>query len=74
MRVAAGGHHIQEEVIRRRYRNGIKNLFSLYTPVCDYWIMLDNSRPPFRIIAKGSKENILAINDLLLYKTLENYE
>lgn len=74
MRVAAGGHHIQEEVIRRRYRSGIKNLFSLYTPVCDYWIMLDNSRPPFRIIAKGNKENILAINDPLLYKTLENYE
>lgn len=74
MRVEAGGHNIQEEVIRRRYRSGIKNLFSLYTPICDYWIMLDNSRPPFKIIAKGNKDNILTINDSLLYKTLKNYE
>lgn len=74
MRVAAGGHNIQEEVIKRRYRSGLKNLFTLYTPICDYWIMLDNSRPPFKIIAKGNRRNILAINDSLLYKTLENYE
>lgn len=73
MRVASGGHNIQEEVIRRRYKNGVKNLFNLYTPICDYWIMLDNSRPPFKIIAKGNKDNI-DINDSSLYKTLKNYE
>lgn len=74
VRVAGGGHNIPEDVIRRRYKNGVKNLFSLYTPICDYWIMLDNSRPPFKIIAKGNKNNILAINDSLLYKILKNYE
>ena len=73
MRVASGGHNIQEEVIRRRYKNGVKNLFNLYTPICDYWIMLDNSRPPFKIIAKGNKDNI-DINDSSLYKKLKNYE
>ena len=63
MRVASGGHNIQEEVIRRRYRNGVRNLFNLYTPICDFWIMLDNSKPPFKVIAKGNRNNILSIND-----------
>lgn len=74
MRVATGGHNIQEEVIRRRYRNGVKNLFNLYTPICDFWIMLDNSNPPFKIIAKGNENNILSIDNLSLYETLRNYE
>ena len=74
MRVAAGGHNIQENVIRRRYKSGVKNLFNLYTPICDYWIMLDNSNPPFKIIAKGKKDDILSIDNLSIYKTLENYE
>ena len=74
MRDASGGHNIQEEVIRRRYRNGVRNLFNLYTPICDFWIMLDNSKPPFKVIAKGNRNNILSINDLPLYKILENYE
>lgn len=35
-RVAEGGHNIPEEVIRRRYRNGIHHLFNLFLPICDY--------------------------------------
>ena len=31
-RVIEGGHHIETEVIRRRYKNGIKNLFEIYLP------------------------------------------
>lgn len=74
MRVAAGGHNIQEDVIRRRYRNGVKNLFSLYTPVSDFWMILDNSNPPFKVIAKGNKNNIISIDHMELYLTLKNYE
>ncbi len=74
MRVAAGGHNIQEEVIRRRYRNGIKNLFSLYTPICDYWIVFDNSNPPFKVIAKGNKNGTMMIINSSLYKILKDYE
>lgn len=74
MRVAAGGHNIQEDVIRRRYKNGIKNLFSLYMSVCDFWMIFDNSNPPFKVIAKGNKSNIVSIDDKELYLTLKNYE
>jgi len=42
-RVASGGHSIPEDVIRRRYERGRVNLFSLYLPLCDGWMIYDNS-------------------------------
>ena len=74
MRVEAGGHNIDQKVVRRRYRSGIKNLFDIYIPVCDYWILLDNSRPPSKVIAKGNRDKTKSIVETLIYKTLKNYE
>lgn len=36
-RVAAGGHSIPEETIRRRYDRGLRNLFELYLPIMNSW-------------------------------------
>lgn len=74
MRVAAGGHNIQEEVIRRRYKSGIKNLFELYLPICDYWMVVNNSQTPFAIIAEGSKECVQTTYDLPTFQKLQHYE
>lgn len=60
-RVISGGHSIPEDVIRRRYSAGINNLSKLYLPICDYWLIIDNSRPPFQIIAEGFKLKILKL-------------
>ena len=54
-RVAAGGHNVPEETIRRRYKSGQKYFFEDYAPLCDRWILADNSVPPFREIAQGTK-------------------
>ena len=62
-RVAEGGHNIPEKVIRRRYFSGIKNLFELYLPICDYWMITDNSNPNLRLVAEGTKEEIIKIED-----------
>ena len=43
MRVSEGGHNIPADVIERRYKRGINNLFNLYMPVCDKTMLLDNS-------------------------------
>ena len=67
-RVAAGGHDIPEETIRRRYRTGIENFFHDYAPLCERWILADNSQIPFRVIAEGSR------NDLITIKDEETYE
>ena len=58
-RVEAGGHDVPEETIRRRYKLGINYLFHRYIPLCDKWILADNSNPPFDIIAEGSKKGLL---------------
>ena len=62
-RVEAGGHNIPEDTIRRRYNIGIYYFFNLYAPICERWILADNSQIPFRVVADGSKNEIINIKD-----------
>lgn len=68
-RVSTGGHNIPEDVIRRRYRMGVEYLFSTYIPICDHWILADNSKPPFTIVAEGN-DKLIYINDNEKYRTI----
>ncbi|MBW4444689.1 MAG: AAA family ATPase [Plectolyngbya sp. WJT66-NPBG17] len=52
-RVASGGHSIPEDVVRRRYERGRKNLIDLYLPLYDELFVLDNSEPDSRLVAEG---------------------
>jgi predicted ABC-type ATPase len=61
--VEAGGHNIPEETIRRRYVVGIDYFFHDYAPICERWILADNSQIPFRVIAEGSKNEVINIRD-----------
>lgn len=54
-RVAEGGHDIPENVIRRRYNNGLSNLFRLYMPIVDDWVLIDNSGHKYEVVAEGKK-------------------
>jgi predicted ABC-type ATPase len=73
-RVAAGGHSVNEVTVRRRYRAGILNLFDLYLPICDYWMITDNSLSPMEVIAKGFRNGEKEIYNALIYNKLKNYE
>jgi len=73
-RVASGGHNVTETTVRRRYDAGIYNLFQLYMPICDYWMVMDNSLSPMEIIAKGFKDGRKEIYNTLIYNKLEHYE
>ena len=59
-RARYGGHSIPEEVIRRRYDKGLRNLFQLYLPLADEWQVYDNSSADPVIIAEriGSIEQV----------------
>ena len=57
-RVDAGGHNIKEETIRRRYSMGLYYLFKDFMPLCDKWILCDNSTDPQTTIAQGGDDNI----------------
>ncbi|MBQ6556590.1 MAG: zeta toxin family protein [Bacteroidales bacterium] len=58
-RVLSGGHNIPEDVLRRRYKMGIQYLFDTYLPLCDNWIIADNTHPPFTVVAEGNLERTL---------------
>ena len=69
-RVAAGGHNIPEETIRRRYQVGLEYFFNIYAPISERWILADNSQIPFRVIAEGSKNDVINIKDEEIYKKI----
>lgn len=74
MRVASGGHNIEEKVIRRRYDIGIKHLFSLYIPLCEYWMVINNSSIPQELIAEGGSNIETKIYNKTTYNKIANYE
>lgn len=70
-RVATGGHFIPDEVIKRRYYMGLDYLFNIYIPVCDHWILADNSTMPFKVIAQGNKGEEPILRDPKAYKIVK---
>ena len=73
-RVKEGGHHVNELTVRRRYRTGIKNLFDLYMPICDYWMIADNSLSPMEVIAKGFRNGEKSVDNINIFNKLKDYE
>lgn len=70
-RIKEGGHSIPKTVIRRRFKRGLSNLFNLYMPIVDQWIIVDNSEENFKFIAEGAKENMI-IKDVPVWEVLKN--
>lgn len=63
VRVREGGHNIPKDVIERRYAKGLSNLFNLYIPVVNKWIILNNSGASFNIIAEGTAKELIIKNE-----------
>jgi predicted ABC-type ATPase len=55
-RVRAGGHHVPDDTVRRRYRLSVQNFFRLYRPLAEHWRVYDNSHGPSRLLAVGCGE------------------
>lgn len=76
-RVRQGGHHIPEEVIVRRYWNGLKNLIELFVPITDKWVIFDNSDytegHPMRIAEKLPDGNVI-IENTIIWQTIQDHE
>jgi len=70
-RVKEGGHNIPKDVIYRRYYAGIKNLFDIYMPIVDYWVIYDNITSPPQKIGYGMKNNII-ITDTYKYNKIKS--
>ena len=70
-RVSEGGHDIPNNVIRRRYYSGIKNLFEIYIPICDYWLIMDNSEIDSQIICEGMQDTWLDIKNSITFERIK---
>lgn len=71
-RVMEGGHNIPEEVIRRRYDAGIKNLFNIYGHVVDRWLLIDNNTGKSVVLAE-SNDGVTKIYDFERFKRIMDY-
>lgn len=70
-RVRQGGHNIPEQTVRRRFKLGIQNLFTLYRPVIDIWAVWDNSRTPPSLIAREER-GLLTVENHEAYSAILN--
>ncbi len=52
-RVAQGGHDVHEDVIRRRFYNGLDNFEKFYRHCVNYWYLINNSGDAPALVEKG---------------------
>lgn len=73
-RVRNGGHNVEEHIVRRRYSMGIRNLFKLYCPVVNYFILIDNSIVPREVIAEGNLHEAVKVYNEEKFKMIRQYD
>lgn len=71
LRVLEGGHNIASHIIFRRYYSGLNNLFNLYIPLCDYWMVFNNSKSPSELIAEGYSDKDVDIKIISTFDTIK---
>ncbi|MCL1973303.1 MAG: zeta toxin family protein [Bacteroidetes bacterium] len=74
MRYANGGHDVEENVVRRRYFSGLRNLFLLYLPLCNFWMMINSSVTPSELIAERADGKKISVHQFRIYNEIVNYE
>ncbi len=72
-RVLEGGHHIEADVIERRYIRGITNLFDIYLPIIDGAFIFDNSFGEHELIADKEADGNLKILNSEKFNLFKNY-
>lgn len=73
IRVLEGGHNIENEIIKRRYINGIKNLFNIYIPIVNEILIFDNSEAKHQLIAEKLNQTEINILDSIKFNQIKNY-
>jgi predicted ABC-type ATPase len=62
-RVQEGGHDVPRMTIIRRYYVGLNNLFNLFMPIVDSWMLFDNSDMSKVLVAAGGAHLETQIHD-----------
>ena len=72
-RVLEGGHNIPEDIIERRYLNGIIDLFDIYLPIVDQVLIFDNSEGKHKLIAEKNFGEEISIIKEKEFNELKSY-
>jgi len=75
-RVKEGGYFIPDEDVKRRYKEGIRNLVDLFIPVVNHWSVYDNSDYNFRVpklIARDEEEETITIEQPEIWTKIQSY-
>jgi predicted ABC-type ATPase len=73
-RVREGGHNIETDVIKRRYENGITNLFNIYLPIVNEALIFDNTAVKAELIAQKILGYDIEIKNKIKFDKLKNRE
>lgn len=72
-RVSEGGHNIFPEIIERRYRAGIRNLFEIYSDIVDSLLVYDNSVLESELICEKEFNTSFLIHNHEKFNALKSY-
>lgn len=70
-RVRGGGHHIADDVIKRRYWTGLKNMIHLYLPAAEVISIYDSSDDSRTLIAERLPGEPLIVHDRARWSRIE---
>ena len=56
-RVAEGGHHVPDDVVRRRFRAGLRNFDHTYRDLVDEWALYDSSGSAPVLLERGTNHD-----------------
>lgn len=73
-RVGEGGHFIPDDVVRRRYALGLKNLRELFLPLVDEWLVCENNgdRPTFVAEKRRDQAEVVVLNEVIWQKIVSH--
>lgn len=75
IRVMEGGHNIPDDIIERRYKRGLINLFNIYLPIVDGALIFDNTNlKPILIASKEQDQNLKIDNQSKYNQMIKMYE
>jgi predicted ABC-type ATPase len=70
-RVRSGGHNIPINTIKRRYKAGLMNLFQIYLPIVDNFMIFDSSNAVLDLIASKRLNQLIKINNASTWQLLK---
>lgn len=62
-RVKNGGHHVPDDVVKRRYYRGLKNLKEIFMPIVDHWEIYRYEDNAYILLSSGNKGDSYDLSD-----------